>query len=195
MQTSSRPQAAGTAGLTVQPRPTPPRTRARRWFILLLAAAMPATLSAQGAPSSAAERDAVLAAVQAFFDTMASKDVDAARRVLIPEGRFFSMRQQDGKTVLRTFTNAEYLRDLPARTEAVRERMWQPDVRIRGSIATVWTPYDFWRDGVRSHCGIDAFDLVRTDAGWQIAGGTYTVETTCEPSPLGPLKPSPPAGR
>lgn len=156
---------------------------------LLLAVVLPATSHAQGAPSPAADRDAVLAAVQAFFDTMASKDAAGARRVLLAEGRFFAVRMQDGKPVVRTFTNADYLRDLPARTEAVRERMWNPEVRIQGPIATVWTPYDFWRNGAFSHCGIDAFDLVRADAGWQIAGGTYTVETACAPSPLGPLKP------
>ena len=33
-----------------------------------------------------------------------------------------------------------------------------------------------------------AFDLIKTEEGWKIAGGTYTVESKCEPSPLGPLK-------
>ena len=71
---------------------------------------------------------------------------------------------------------------------AVRERMWNPEVRIRGAIATIWTPYDFWTDGKFSHCGIDAFDLVKTDEGWKISGGGYTIEAQCDPSPLGPLK-------
>jgi len=52
----------------------------------------------------------------------------------------------------------------------------------------VWAPYDFWRDGKFSHCGVDAFDLIKTDEGWKIAGGGYTLESKCEPSPLGPLK-------
>jgi hypothetical protein len=67
--------------------------------------------------------------------------------------------------------------------------MWDPDVRIHGAIAVVWTRYDFWVDGKFSHCGVDAFDLVKTAEGWRIAGGVYTVERTgCPPSPLGPLK-------
>jgi len=140
------------------------------------------------APPSRGEREAILAAVQVFFDTMAAQDVLGAERVLIPEGRFHSVRQQDGKPVIRSFSNQEYLRDLPARKQAVRERMWDPEVRIRGRIAHVWTPYDFWTDGKFSHCGVDAFDLLKTDEGWKISGGTYTVETTCAPSPLGPLK-------
>jgi hypothetical protein len=130
----------------------------------------------------------VLGVVQAFFDTMAAKDVDGARRIVLPEGRFYAVGQQDGKPRIRSFTNEEYLKDLPGMKGNVRERMWNPEVRIRGSIASVWTPYDFWRDGKLSHCGVDAFDLIKTPEGWRIAGGTYTVESNCEPSPLGPLK-------
>ena len=59
---------------------------------------------------------------------------------------------------------------------------------VHGLIATVWAPYDFWIDGKLSHCGIDAFDLIKTEDGWKIAGGVYTVESNCAPSPLGPLK-------
>jgi hypothetical protein len=69
-----------------------------------------------------------------------------------------------------------------------RERIWNPEVRVHGLIATVWAPYDFWTDGKFSHCGIDAFDLIKTADGWKISGGTFTMESACEPSPLGPLK-------
>lgn len=135
-----------------------------------------------------AEKAAVLETVQAFFDTMTAGDVEGARRILQPQGRFHAMRMRDGKPDVRTFTNEEYFAQLQASKQKMRERMWSPDVRIRGLIATVWTPYDFWIDGKFSHCGIDAFDLIKTEEGWKLAGGVYTLETKCEPSPLGPLK-------
>ena len=68
------------------------------------------------------------------------------------------------------------------------ERIWDPEVKIRGPIANVWTPYDFWIDGKFSHCGIDSFDLIKVDGQWKISGIMYTVESDCKPSPLGPLK-------
>jgi len=74
------------------------------------------------------------------------------------------------------------------RKEISRERIWNPEVRVHGSIATVWAPYDFWVDGKFSHCGVDAFDLIKTPDGWKIAGGVFTMEAKCEPSPLGPPK-------
>jgi hypothetical protein len=61
-------------------------------------------------------------------------------------------------------------------------------VRVHESIATVWAPYDLWIDGKFGHCGVDTFDLIKTVEGWKIAGGAFTMEVKCEPSPLGPLK-------
>jgi len=60
-------------------------------------------------------------------------------------------------------------------------------VQVRGNLAQVWTEYDFHLDGKFTHCGIDAFTLVRVNGDWKIAGTSYTVEPTgCKPSPLGP---------
>jgi hypothetical protein len=146
-----------------------------------LSAALPGVRFEERAP-----REAVLAAVQRFFDTMAERDAAGAAGVVVPSGRFFSARVAEGKSVTRSFTNRQYLDELPRRKEDVLERIWEPEVRVHGRIASVWAPYDFWKDGAFSHCGVDAFDLVETPEGWKIAGGVYTVETEgCTPSPLG----------
>lgn len=134
------------------------------------------------------EQAAVLKAVQVFFDTMTARDVDGARKILQPQGRFTAMRMRDGKPDPHAFANEEYFADLQASKQTLRERIWNPDVRIAGLVATVTAPYDFWIDGKFSHCGTDAFQLIKTEDGWKIAGGVYTVESRCDPSPLGPLK-------
>jgi hypothetical protein len=141
------------------------------------------------AQTSATEKDAVLKAVQVFFDTMAAKDVEGARAILQPQGRFHNMSMRDGKPDVRAFSNEEYFSILQSSKQKMRERTWNPDVSIHGLIATFRAPYDFWIDGKLSHCGVDAFDLIKTEDGWKIAGGVYTVESKCAPSPLGPLKP------
>jgi hypothetical protein len=138
---------------------------------------------------SSADRDAVLAALQVFFDTMTARDVEGARQILVPQGRFHVMDLARPKSEPRSFSNEEYFAQLQASKQTMRERIWNPEVRVHGPIATVWTPYDFWLDGKLSHCGVDAFDLIKTADGWKIAGGAYTIESGCAPSPLGPLKP------
>jgi hypothetical protein len=161
----------------------------RKTAAILTLIALPALIRAQSPAAKESETPAVLAAVQKFFDTMASRDVEGARTVLMSEGRLFSVREQNGQAVTRASSIQDYLEGLAKRPQAYRERMWNPEVRVHGPIASVWTPYDFWVDGKFSHCGVDAFDLVKTSDGWKISGGIYTVERTgCAPSPLGPLK-------
>lgn len=146
-------------------------------------------VGAQGAQGAQGDREAVMKTVQAFFDTMTARDIEGARQVLQPQGRFHAMSIKDGKPEVRAFANEEYFAQLQASKQKMQERIWNPDVRINGLIATIVAPYDFWIDGKFSHCGVDAFDLIKTDEGWKIAGGVYTVEQQCAPSPLGPLKP------
>jgi len=43
-------------------------------------------------------------------------------------------------------------------------------------LAVVWTPYEFWLDGKRSHCGIDTFNLVKVDGNWRVANAMWTIE-------------------
>lgn len=48
------------------------------------------------------------------------------------------------------------------------ERIHDSEVRIDGSLATVWTHYDFYLGDKFSHCGVDAFQLARFSEGWKI---------------------------
>jgi len=161
-------------------------------FCALLLAITLAGAGWRATPAAAppSEEEAVLRVVQEFFDTMAARDAEAQRRIMLPEGRFFSVRETEGEVRLRSFTNAESAAQLAAAQERWLERMWNPKVLVHGRIAVVWTPYDFYRDARFSHCGMDAFNLIKTGDGWKIAGGVYTVEPAgCAPSPLGPPQP------
>jgi hypothetical protein len=135
-----------------------------------------------------ADREAVLAVVQEFFDTMTAADSAGARAVMLPEGVSFGVREQADGLFLRGRSNADYIAGLAGREERVVERMWDPTVLIHERLAVVWTPYDIYVDGEFLHCGVDAFTLLETEEGWKIATGAFTMEPTgCEPSPLGPL--------
>lgn len=169
------------------------RDSSRQMRSVLLVASIAMTLSCSAGPKTAvhertAEEAAVLKSVQQFFDSMTAKDVASASAVLDPEGAFVSVRwNDDGQRVVRRSLNRAYLDGLAAQEKTVRERMWDADVQVHGPIATVRTPYDFHIDGVFSHCGVDIFQLLKTEGGWIITGGTYTVKRSgCQPSPLGP---------
>lgn len=59
------------------------------------------------------------------------------------------------------------------------EKVWNEviheyDVRIEQHLASVWTTYSFYVGDDFSHCGVNAFQLVRTDQGWKILNITDT---------------------
>jgi len=150
--------------------------------------ALATIFSVWATPTQAQEdREAILAKVQQFFDALADSDTTAGREAVLLDGQYFRLREEGDSLALSRTPHTEFLRSLAAGGNDFLERMWEPMVLQHGRMAVVWTPYDFHRAGEFSHCGVDVFNLIRTDAGWRIAGIMYTVEPTgCAPSPLGP---------
>ncbi len=127
---------------------------------------------------------AAIRVVQKLFDAMSAHDTEAAKLVLIPEGRMVAVRENG---TVSGSTQEQFAARLSTIKEPILERMWNPKVLVQGRIAQVWAEYDFWRSGKFSHCGIDSVSLVKAEEGWKIAGISYTMQTTaCAPSPLGP---------
>jgi len=62
------------------------------------------------------------------------------------------------------------------------ERIYAPEVRIDGNLATVWTFYTFHRGDQFSHCGYDAVQLMRLENEWKIVHLADTRRTSgCDP--------------
>jgi hypothetical protein len=131
----------------------------------------------------------VLRVVQAFLDAINTRDTAAYRALVLAEVKNLIIFPQADSVVYRWRSTEESLYNLGSEGPGLLERIWEAEVRVNGPIAAVWSPYDFYVDGAFSHCGIDAFQLVRSDAGWRIGAIAYTVireKEKCPPSPLGP---------
>jgi len=145
-----------------------------------------ATTERDSRPDPAADEQAVLDVLTAFFDAMAAGDAEGWEETVLEEVTFVGTTQTTDGVAINRIAREEFLALLEGPTGFL-ERMWDPIVRVHGTIAMVWTPYDFHREGDFSHCGIDAFSLVKTNEGWKIASIVWTVEPVgCGPSPLGP---------
>jgi len=146
------------------------------------------------APSAAVlstdDEAAVLAAMDRYLAAISASDLDAMGVMQTPDGMNYRARAlpSGGMEVLGRPNS--YWVD-PARKDGrtYRERYWAPTVLVRGSIAMVWAPYEFWIDGKTSHCGVDAFSFVKVDDAWHVANSMWTVEPEACPE----LRPSDPA--
>lgn len=150
-------------------------------FVLL---AVPVPVLAQTA------EEQIVGAAETLFDAMERKDADAVRDVFLPEARLVAVASGPQGTATTWTTVEEFVDAIVLRNEDLLERLWNPTVRVDGEIATLWVDYDFHLDRRFSHCGVDAFHMVRMSGEWKIAHITYNLRREGCYSPL-----IPPAGR
>ncbi|MDT8368514.1 MAG: hypothetical protein RQ745_04865 [Longimicrobiales bacterium] len=143
---------------------------------------------AESSASSAREAE-VIAVVEDFLEAISARDGATMEALSLPGGSVHSVALGDDGSLegVNSRALAEDAARIPEASDPLLERMWDPVAMVHGRLAMVWTPYDFWVDGEWSHCGVDAFTLVETDAGWRVSSISYTTETSdCPESPLPP---------
>ena len=137
-----------------------------------------------------ADRDAILATAQALFDALAEGDGQILRDIMHPDVLMHSVeRAGDGSRSSSTSTRDQLIARLEGSEQILTERMWDPEVRISGDLAMVWTPYDFYVGDELSHCGADALLLTRSgEDSWLIIALSWTrlQPPVCELHPDGP---------
>ena len=87
-----------------------------------------------------------------------------------------AIKTKEGKSVIRTFPVEAFSKNFSEKKNEIKEDMYAPEVKVFGDLALVFGRYVFFIDGKISHCGVNAFHLVRTDAGWKIANASTTIE-------------------
>ena len=124
---------------------------------------------------SEAESRAVRATVDALFDAMRAADGEAVKSLFAEKARLMSTGERDGKpTIGETPVDGFAGSVAKAAPGAWDERIWNVMIHVNGNLATAWTPYAFYFDGKLSHCGVNAFQLAKTESGWKILQLTDT---------------------
>ena len=158
----------------------------RRLLLLLLVAGLLAPVaSAQpdGGRAPAAEA-AVRAALDALFDGMRAGDSTAVRDVFHDGARLYTaVGPSDTAGVSQTPVDAFVESVGQPRERVWNERTWNVKVRVDGPLASAWVPYVFYRGDERSHCGVNAVQLVRGPDGWRILQLTDTRRQACDVPP------------
>ena len=133
-----------------------------------------------------AEESGPAAVAQKLFDAMHTHDAAAAGALFLP-GSTLSSVDAAGKTSVTPFE--KFVERIGTSQKGWLERIWNTKVLEHGSIAVVWADYDFYLDGKFSHCGIDAFHMLKTETGWKIAAVSDSRLTSgCEQNPAGTPK-------
>jgi len=147
--------------------------------VLVLAglAGLPRAVQAQDA-----ERE-VVAVVERLFQGMLARDTAMIRSTVDPSARLFGLAMRDGQAVVNASPIDNFIASIGrGQGEGANERIYAPEVRIDGNLATVWTFYTLHVGERFIHCGVDAFQLYRTPAGWKIVSIADTRrQENCDP--------------
>lgn len=130
----------------------------------VLAALAPAATAQQSSDA------AVLEPVTRLFDGMRKGDSSMVRSVFDSTARLVTVGTRDGQPVVRVETVDGFVQAIGTPHDEVwDERLHDTEVRVDGNLAAVWTGYRFYLGDKFSHCGVDAFQLVRRADGWKIS--------------------------
>ena len=120
-----------------------------------------------------------------LFAAMKAKSFDDIKNIFTPEAQLVAIDKprDGGKGVSKTrvFTAENFAKMISeAQGGDFIETMPDKDVKIDGDLAIVSGRYTFYVGDKFSHCGLNTFNLVRTETGWKVANGVSTLEFQCE---------------
>lgn len=117
------------------------------------------------------DEQAITATIKTLFDGMYEGDSSKVHSMFtgtVSTATIF--RDKAGLPVLRQEESLKGFLEAVGKQhpEKWTEEFWDVKIKIDGDMAQAWCDYAFYIDHTFSHCGVDAFLLHKTKAGWKI---------------------------
>ena len=83
---------------------------------------------------------------------------------------------KEGKSILRNESKTNFFNALVGKnpSDVWFEKLISIKILVDSNLASVWTPYEFYVNNKFSHCGVNSFQLFKSDENWEII---YLVDT------------------
>ncbi len=113
--------------------------------------------------------------IEIFFQSLSQQDSSLYKSILLLDGQVWTVNNTETKRThrVRSFRDDITMFNPDNRW---RETALAYTISVHNGLATAWVPYEFFVDDKFSHCGVDIFNLIKTQHGWKIASVLYTVE-------------------
>ncbi|MVT08007.1 hypothetical protein [Chitinophaga tropicalis] len=120
--------------------------------------------------------DSVKAAVDNLFTAMRNADSAALIKCFAPGAILQTIvKDKQGIVSIRTDAVTSFASKVAEIAKnAADERIVYDVIKIDDALASVWTPYTFYYQQQKHHCGANSFQLVRLAEGWKIQ---YLIDT------------------
>jgi hypothetical protein len=121
------------------------------------------------------EKQAVKQVIQNMFIAMQTGDTALFRSCFAPKVIFQTIVTQENQTQVKSEDFEAFLKSLTKYPKgALDERIKFKGVHEDGTLASAWTPYQFYYQGKFSHQGVNSFQLVKLGDSWKIQ---YLIDT------------------
>ena len=132
--------------------------------LLLILACLPAF-----AQPSSNDEAAVKATINKLFEGMQKADSTILKPLFTPTARLQTVVNKQGEIAVNDDGIGKFISSIgKEKAGTLDERLASMEVKIDGELATAWTPYVFYRQDQKSHCGVNAFTLVKMSGNWKI---------------------------
>ncbi len=135
---------------------------------------------------SGTDQEQISQIMQRVFDAMRNVDTTGLRAFFDPNCSLLtpSMNKYNQMVLAKESIN-DFINFVGSpRKEFVDERVIKNNIQIDGPMASAWADYNLYIDGKILHCGVDAFQLYKSDTGWKIFGLADTRRKSgCNPDP------------
>lgn len=137
-------------------------------------------ISALSNAQSNTTKSAVMRPITALFTGMNLGDSAMVHSAFVKDPNMGSIaKDKSGNVVLRKSELTDFLNSVGTpHAEPWSEPIWDAKIDIDGDFAQVWVKYAFYLGTKFSHCGVDAFHLIKEGTEWKIFHLVDTRQTT-----------------
>lgn len=120
--------------------------------------------------SISAQEKEIKQSISVFFDGLQTADTLKIQSICHKEMKLQSIMEKNTIGSLSFETNEEFYKSIASipKNIKIEERLLRYKIQIDGSMAQVWTPYEFYIDGKLSHIGTNSFTLLLENNIWKI---------------------------
>ena len=126
-----------------------------------------------------------LAAVERIFEGMRTANSATVAQLFAVDARFAVLNARDGPAAVAVQSVDGWIQSIGGSEGRWNEQIYDVDVRVDGSMASIWAPYTFYLDGAIRHCGVNSIELLYDAGGWKVTQLSDTRHTENCPDPLG----------
>ena len=125
---------------------------------------------------SQTEEAQVKAVIKSLFDGMRAKNADQVAAAFSSDALMQTIIDKPEGSEVGSNAVADFVKRIATTPQDTNldERILDYQIKIDGTMASAWTPYQFYVNDKFSHCGVNSFQLVKMEGGWKIV---YIIDT------------------